>query len=315
MPNLKFLVTGCAGFIGGHMVEHLLAEGHAVMGVDDLSTGKIENMAACQGKFEFVEGNLCDPAVAAKALDGATHVIHLASIPSVPRSIDDPLENMHSSVTSTVTLFVEAAKRGVKRVVQASSSAVYGDSEALPKTEDMLPEALSPYAAAKMAQEHYGTAFAKSLGLDVASLRYFNVFGPRQDPNSEYSAVIPKFITMMLAGKTPTIFGDGEQTRDFIYVGNVVAANLAAALHPEPVMGGAFNVATAESINLNSLAKRIACALDVDIEAKHGPGRSGEVKHSVADIGKIARVLGYAPAIDFDEGLRRTIAFFKNAAK
>jgi UDP-glucose 4-epimerase len=293
------------------MVEHLLANGFAVSGVDDFSTGKPENMALSRGKFDFIEGTLCDPAVAAKALEGVTRVIHLASIPSVPRSIDNPLENMHSSVTSTVTLFSEAARRGVQRIVQASSSAVYGDGEALPKTEDMLPNALSPYAAAKMAQEHYGTAFANSLGLDVASMRYFNVFGPRQDPNSEYAAVIPKFITLMLAGKTPTIFGDGGQTRDFIHVENVVAANLAAALHPEPLRGDVFNVASAERIDLNALAGRIARLIGVDIEAKHGPARSGEVRHSVASIDKIARVLGFSPAVDFDEGLRRTIESFR----
>ena len=311
MSDKKFLVTGCAGFIGGHMVEHLLNKGYAVAGVDDFSTGNEKNMAAFRGRFTFIEGTLCDPVVTAKALDGVTHVIHLASIPSVPRSIDNPLENMHSSVTSTVTLFTEAAKRGVKRVVQASSSAVYGESEVLPKTEDMLPETLSPYAAAKMAQEHYGTAFAASLGLDVASMRYFNVFGPRQDPNSEYAAVIPKFITLLLAGETPTIFGDGDQMRDFIYVENVAAANLAAALHPEPLKGRVFNVGTGEGIDLNALAKRIAVQLGVAARAKHGPARAGEVKHSIADVGLAARVLGFAPAVDFDEGLRRTVAFFK----
>lgn len=311
MADGKFLVTGCAGFIGGHMVEHLLREGFPVAGVDDLSTGKPENIASLRGRFDFFEGTVCDPGVTARALDGVTHVIHLASIPSVPRSIDNPLENMHSSVTSTVTLFAEAAKRGVRRVVQASSSAVYGESEVLPKTEDMLPETLSPYAAAKMAQEHYGTAFAKSLGLDVASMRYFNVFGPRQDPKSEYAAVIPKFITLMLAGKTPTIFGDGLQTRDFIYVENVAAANLAAALHPEPLAGRAFNVGSGERIDLNALAERIAAMTGTGIRAAHGEPRAGEVKHSVADVSLARRVLGFVPAVDFDEGLRRTIAFYK----
>jgi nucleoside-diphosphate-sugar epimerase len=192
---------------------------------------------------------------------------------------------MHSSVTSTVTLFGAAAKAGVKRIVQAASSAAYGDSEVLPKTEDMLPRALSPYAAAKLAQEFYGQAFATSLGLDVVSLRYFNVFGPRQDPKSEYAAVIPRFVTMMLAGRAPTIFGDGGQTRDFIYVENVVAANLAAALHPESLKGGIFNVATAEAIDLNELVRRINAALGTSIAANHAPARPGEVRHSVADIG------------------------------
>lgn len=311
MPDRKFLVTGCAGFIGGHMLELLLEKGCPTVGVDNFSTGKKENMAHVSGRFEFIEGDLCDPAIARRAVQGVTHVIHLASIPSVPRSVANPLENMHSSVTSTVTLFEAAAKAGVTRVVQASSSAIYGDSPELPKTEDMLPKALSPYAAAKLAQEYYGQAFAESLGLDVASMRYFNVFGPRQDPRSEYAAVIPKFITILLSGGTPTIFGDGTQTRDFIYVENVVQANFAAAVHPEPVRGAAFNVATGEKIDLNALAAKIASLLGSGVKAVHGPARQGEVPHSVAAIDRASRVLGFTPAIDFEEGLRRTIAFFK----
>ncbi len=311
MTNTRFLVTGCAGFIGGHMIELLLAKGFEVVGIDDLSTGKEENMAAVKGRFEFIHGSLCDPALADRAVKNATHIIHLASIPSVPRSVANPLENMHSSVTATVTLFAAAAKAGARRIVQAASSAAYGDSEVLPKTEDMLPQALSPYAAAKLAQEFYGQAFATSLGLDIASLRYFNVFGPRQDPKSEYAAVIPKFVTLMLAGETPTIFGDGGQTRDFIYVENVVAANLAAALHPEPLMGGVFNIATAEAIDLNELARRINAILGASITPKHTDPRPGEVRHSVANIDKARAVLGFAPAIDFDAGLRRTIEHFR----
>jgi len=313
MAATKFLVTGCAGFIGGHMLERLAAENIPTVGVDNLSTGKRENMAGAGKAFEFIEGDLCDPAVAARAVRGATHVVHLASIPSVPRSVANPLECHHASVTSTVTLLEAARNAGVRRVVQAASSAAYGDNETLPQTEDLPPRPLSPYAAAKLAQEQYGRAFAASMGLDTVAFRYFNVFGPRQDPTSEYSAVIPKFITLMLAGKQPTIFGDGGQSRDFIYVANIVEANLRAALHPDPLRGEILNLACGGGTDLNTLVAKLNAILGTRLEAVHAAPRAGEVRHSVAAIGKVKRILGYVPAIGFDEGLRRTAESFRRA--
>ncbi|MDR1535594.1 MAG: SDR family oxidoreductase [Planctomycetota bacterium] len=313
MNKPRFLVTGCAGFIGGHMLEKLLAEGYETVGVDNFSTGKPENLARAGGGFKFIEGDLCDPAVSEAAVAGVSHIIHLASVPSVPRSIANPGESMRSSVLSTVTLFAAAAKAGVRRVVQAASSAAYGDGEKLPKTEDMPPAPLSPYAASKLAQEYYGMAFSASLGLDCVSLRYFNVFGPRQDPGSEYSAVIPKFITLMLEGRRPTIFGDGSQSRDFIYVGDVAAGNLAAALHPEALRGQVLNLARGERIDLNQLVEKINAALKTGLSPVHAPPRTGDILHSVADISRIGRVIGFVPAVSFDEGLSLTIDHYRKA--
>ncbi len=313
MHATRFLVTGCAGFIGGHMLDRLVADGHDVVGVDDFSSGKRENLAASAGKFEFIEGDLGDPAVALRAVRGVSHVIHLASIPSVPRSLEKPMENMRSSVASTVALFEAAAKAKVKRIVQASSSAVYGDNPLLPMPEAVIPAPLSPYAAAKVAQEAYGQAFYASFGLDSVALRFFNVFGPRQDPKSEYAAVIPKFVTMMLAGRRPTIFGDGGQSRDFTHVDNVVAGILLAALHPEPLKGMAINLACGVQTDLNALVARINAALGASLVPEHLPPRAGEIRHSVADISLAGRVLGFSPPVDFDTGLERVVAFYKGA--
>lgn len=313
MPKEKFLVTGCAGFIGGHMLRRLLDDGVETVGVDDFSTGKRENMAGCEGKFTLIEGDLCNPDVSAAAVKGVTHIIHLASIPSVPRSVDKPLESMHSSVTSTVTLLDAARRAGVKRVVQAASSAAYGDSKADIKSESLNPEPLSPYAVSKLAQEYYGRVFSLCYGLDSVAVRYFNVYGSRQDPNSEYSAVIPKFITLMLAGKRPTIFGDGLQSRDFTYVDNVVHGNLLAARHPEPLKGEVINIACGDSISLNQLVDKLNRILGTKLEAQHAAPRLGDILHSRADVSKAARILGFRPLVDFDEGLRRTVEFYKKA--
>lgn len=315
METVKFLVTGCAGFIGGHMMERLIAEGFEVVGVDNFSTGKRENLAAVAGRFKLIEGDLCDPDVAARATAGVTHVIHLASIPSVPRSIENPGENMQSSVVSTVTLLHAAVKAGVKRVVQASSSAVYGNNETSPLDESQPPLPLSPYAAAKMAQEHYGVAFFHAFGLDSVAMRYFNVFGPRQDPKSEYAAVIPKFIVMMLAGERPGIFGDGGQTRDFIHVADVAAGNLAAALAPGPLAGRAVNLAGGAAIDLNQLVNMLNAALGTSLEARHLPPRAGEVRHSLADISAARRLLGFSPSMDFASGLAAVVDWFRCGAQ
>lgn len=311
MDMRRVLITGCAGFIGGHMTERLLNEGYAVTGVDDFSTGDRRNIASFVDRIRFVEGDLAEPAVAAEAVRDVSHIVHLASIPSVPRSVSNPLENMRSSVASTVSLLTAASEAGARRVVLASSSAVYGDGEELPKREDMNVRPLSPYAAAKAATECYGMAFSASRGLDCVSVRYFNVFGQRQDPNGEYAAVIPKFLTLMLAGKAPTIFGDGGQSRDFIHVSDVVAGNLAALFHPEPLNGEAFNIAGGARIDLLELVAAINSLLGTNIEPRHAPERPGEVRHSVADIGKAKRVLGFSPALNFAAGLEQTAVFFR----
>lgn len=312
MAHEKFLVTGCAGFIGSHTVERLVADGVETIGVDDFSTGSRANLAGCDGKFTFIQGDLCDRDVAEAAVEGVTHIIHLASIPSVPRSVAHPLESMHSSVTATVSLLDAARKAGVKRVVQSTSSAAYGDNPTPKKAETINPEPLSPYAVAKLTQEYYGRAFSLCYDLDTVSVRYFNVFGPRQDPNSEYSAVIPKFITLMLAGKRPTIFGDGQQSRDFTYVENIVNGNLVAARHPSLLRGDVINIACGESISLNQLVDKINAVLGTRIEAIHDAPRVGDIVYSASDVDKAKKTLGFQADIDVEEGLRRTIEFFKN---
>ncbi len=314
MPREKICVTGCAGFIGSHITRRLIAEGVETVGVDDFSTGKPENIADIRDRFDFVEGSACDPAVAARAVAGCDAVIHQASIPSVPRSVEKPLESMHSSVTATVTVLAAAKNAGVKRVVQAVSSSAYGDSETLPKSETMLPRPLSPYAAAKLAQEYYAMAFAACYALDTVSLRYFNVFGPRQDPQSQYAAVIPKFITLMLAGKAPVVFGDGEQSRDFTYIDNVVAGNLVAARAPGHFGGEVVNLACGDRVSLLELVELLNGILGTSLAPVHEPARAGDVKHSQADVGKAKELLGFSPAVDFAEGLRRTVAYYRDNA-
>lgn len=308
-----FLVTGCAGFIGNHIVRRLLDENVRVRGVDNFSTGKRENIEDLVNDFEFIEGDLCDEDASRRACDGITHILHQASIPSVPRSVADPLASLHSSVTSTVTLLMAAKDAGVKRLVQAASSSAYGDAERLPKTEDMLPGPLSPYAVAKLTQEYYARAFTVCYGIDTASLRYFNVFGPRQDPASEYAAVIPKFITLMLEGRQPIIYGDGEQSRDFTYIANVVEGNLAAARCPNPLEGAVINLALGDRISLLDLVNELNGILGTDIQPVHEAPRPGDVKHSQAGIEKSRSLLGFTPQVRLREGLERTVDWFRNA--
>lgn len=307
----RFLVTGCAGFIGSHLLRRLIADGVETAGVDNFSTGRRENLAGLEGKFEFVEGDLCDRATAARACAGVTHVLHQASIPSVPRSLDDPLASLHSSVTSTVTLLLAAREAGVKRLVQAASSSAYGDTERLPKSEDIMPRPLSPYAVAKLTQEYYAAAFANCFGLDTVSLRYFNVFGPRQDPNSAYAAVIPKFITLMLRRERPTIHGDGLQSRDFTYIDNVVEGNLLAARRPGKLGGEVINVACGEKYTLLDIVAKLNRTLGTDLKPQHDASRAGDVKHSHADIAKARRLLGFSPVVTFEEGLARTVEWYR----
>ncbi len=306
MTICKFLLTGCAGFIGGHTLDRLVNAGYAVTGLDDFSTGSRANMDASWGKFTFIEGSVCDRQAVRRALAGVTRVIHLASVPSVPRSLEDPLESAQASVIGTVTLLDEARKAGVARVVQAASSSAYGDNDALPREEGLPPSPMSPYAAAKLAQEYYLAAFCRCYGMDGASLRYFNVFGPRQTPESRYAAVIPKFIAAMLAGGRPAIYGDGEQTRDFTYIDNVVDANVNAALAEGRLGGATVNIGAGGSYSLNELVARLNRILGTALEPVYAAARPGDVRDSKADITRAKRLFGYAPAIDFEEGLRRT---------
>lgn len=306
MSAETFLVTGCAGFIGSHMVRRLLAEGFAVAGVDDFSTGSRANMTDFYDKIRFIEGDLSFSKVAEEAVRGVDRIIHLASIPSVPRSIDNPLESAQSSIMATVSLLDAAWRAGVKRVVQASSSAVYGDVEGL--AVETLPTApLSPYAAAKLAQENYARVFCLCRGLDAVSLRYFNVFGAGQNPDSDYAAVIPKFISLMLAGRQPVIFGDGTQTRDFTHVDNVVDANLKASLSIAPLDGEAINVGNGGGTSVNNLVAELNRIMGSDIQPVHVSVRAGDILHSRSDIGKAEKLIAFKPLVGFAEGLAKVV--------
>lgn len=306
-PSLA-VVTGGAGFIGSHLSEALLAEGFRVRAVDNFSTGKRENLAHLRGKFEFMEGDLAEFGICEKAVDGAQFVFHQAAIPSVPRSVADPIESHVSGPTVTLNVLEAARRAGVKRVMFAASSAAYGETEELPKREDMMPRPLSPYAAGKLAGEHYIRVYAQTMGLDGASLRYFNVFGPRQDPSSPYSGVISLFASKMLAGERPRILGTGQQSRDFTYVENVVRANLLAMRSEAPLGGDAFNVGTGRRISLIDLVSTMNEVLGTRLDPDFGPERAGDVMHSQASLEKIGAAIGYCPTIDFEEGLRRTLA-------
>jgi UDP-glucose 4-epimerase len=306
----KYLVTGGCGFIGSNIAEYLVAQGHEVRILDNLTTGKRENIAAFARHVEFIEGSLLDKAVVEKAVRGVDYVLHQAALPSVPRSIEDPETSNRVNVEGTVILLRACTQAGVKRVVYAASSSAYGDQPTLVKSENLLPRPKSPYAVSKLAGEYYMQAFSACYGLETVSLRYFNVFGPRQDPTSQYSAVIPKFITAMLRGQRPTIYGDGTQTRDFTFVFNNVLANIAAAEAPG-VSGRVFNIACGTSYSLLDLVSEINAILGTSIEPEFAPPRAGDVRHSLADISSAQEALGYKVVVDFREGLRRTIEWYK----
>lgn len=302
------LVTGGAGFIGSHLVRELLNRSYRVRVLDNLMTGRLENLDEVRSHVEFVQGDAADFDVASMAVSGAEYVLHQAAIPSVPRSVKEPLDSHRSGPTATLNVLEASRNSGtVKRVVFAASSSAYGDTVELPKHEGMLPNPLSPYAASKVAGEMYVRCYGKTMGLDTVSLRYFNIFGPRQDPNSPYSGVIARFIRGMSEGVRPNIYGDGTQSRDFTYIDNAVSANMLAMLHPEPLEGAVFNVGTGVRIDLVRLVNALNQILKRDLEPVFAAERAGDVKHSQACLQRIGTVLRYRPLVDFEEGLRRTV--------
>jgi len=308
-----YLVTGGAGFIGSHLATALVERGKRVRVLDNLSTGSRQNLAHLGGRVELIEGDLLDQATVERAVAGAEVIYHQAALASVPRSVEKPLDTNAACVTGTLQLLDAARRAGVRRVIYAGSSSAYGNQPKMPKSESDLPSPLSPYAAAKLAGEYYCRAFTETYGLETVVIRYFNVFGPRQDPHSEYSAVIPLFVTAMLAGRRPTVFGDGRQSRDFTFIDNVVAGNLAAEHAPEAV-GRVFNVACGQQFSLLELIASINRVLGTNIEPEFAPPRAGDVRESLADISEARAALGYQPAVDFDEGLRRSIDYYRSLA-
>ncbi len=305
-----YLVTGGAGFIGSNIARKLVARGEKVRILDDFSTGKRENLFDLD-EAEIIEGSLIDRETVRNALKGARYVLHKAAIPSVPRSVADPLRSNEANVTGTLNLLIEAREAGVERFVFAASSSAYGDTAVLPKVESMPADPLSPYAVGKYTGELYVKVFADIYDLPAVSLRYFNIFGPSQDPASEYAAVIPKFIQSMLQGKAPVIYGDGEQSRDFTYIDNAVEANLLACSSDKAGRGEVINVACGQRYNLNQLVGALNDLLGTSIEPVYTEAVAGDVKHSLADINRAEELLGYTVKVSFIEGLKRTIDWFK----
>jgi UDP-glucose 4-epimerase len=307
----EYLVTGGAGFIGSHLVEELLRRGHSVRIADNFSTGKRHNLPP-HAAAELIEGDLADPGVAERAVDGCQYVLHQAAIPSVPRSVADPLTSHRASVDATLQVLLAARRAGVTRVVYAGSSSAYGDTAALPKREDMPAAPLSPYALQKLVGEQYAQLFTKLYGLETVTTRYFNVFGPRQDPGSPYSGVISLFIKALREGRAPTIYGDGGQTRDFTYVSDVVSGVLAAATTPG-VAGEVINVANGGRVSLLDVLATLERIMGVRVETVFAARRAGDVRDSQADISKARRLLGFEPKTTLEDGLRRTVAWFESS--
>ena len=306
-----YLVTGGAGFIGSNIVRKLVERSEEVRVLDDFSTGRRENLAGLKEKVEIVEGSFIDREVAGRALKGVSFVLHQGAIPSVPRSVADPLSSNEANVTGTLNLLEGARVAGVKRFVYAASSSAYGDTEVLPKVESMPADPLSPYAVAKYSGELYAKVYATIYGLPTVSLRYFNIFGPHQDPASEYAAVIPKFMISMLKKEAPVIYGDGEQSRDFTYIDNAVEANLLACQSGKVGRGEVINLACGKSYSLNELVKVLNEIMGTHIEPVYTDPRPGDVKHSLADIAKAGDLLGYEARVEFKEGLRSTVEWLR----
>jgi nucleoside-diphosphate-sugar epimerase len=310
----RFVVTGGGGFIGSHLAETLLRRGHAVLVLDDFSTGRRENLAAApqwaaagNGRYTLLEGDVRDAEACRRAADGADCVLHQAAVPSVQRSVEQPLTTHEVNVTGTLLLLEAARRAGVRRFVFASSSALYGESERLPKVESLCPAPISPYGLQKLAGETYCALYHRLYGLPTVALRYFNVFGPRQNPSSEYAAVIPRFVAAARAGRAATVYGDGEQTRDFTYVDNVVEANLLACSAGTEACGRAYNIAGGQRVSLNQLLRHLGELLGRPVLAERQAPRPGDIRHSLADIGQAAERLGYRPGVDLIEGLRRLV--------
>jgi UDP-glucose 4-epimerase len=304
-----FLVTGGAGFIGSHIATALVERGNRVRVLDNLSTGHRSNLAHVKSKIELIEGDLTDRDAVTRAVAGVECVFHQAALASVPRSVEAPLDTNAACVTGTVSLLDAARQAGVRRVIYAASSSAYGDQPTSPKRETDLPAPISPYGAAKLAAEYYCRAFTATYGFETVALRYFNVFGPRQDPNSPYSAVIPLFITALLAGKQPIVFGDGGQTRDFTYVANVVHGNLLAA-DAKGAAGRLFNIANGRATSLLDLLGQLNALLCTNVKPNHQPARAGDIRESLADITAARTVLGYEPQVSFEDGLKRSIEYY-----
>ena len=301
-----YVVTGGAGFIGSSIVLHLCQQGEKVRVVDDFSAGKRENLAEAEGRFELFEGDICDPLLVEGAFEGADFILHQAAVASVQRSVEDPAAADRVNAEGTLNVMLAAKKCSAKRVVYASSSAIYGGLAEQPKREDMPPDPRSPYAASKLGGEYYCRVFHRVYGLETVVLRYFNVFGPRQEAGGSYPAVIPAFVQAAMQGRSPTVFGDGEQSRDYVYVEDVVRANVLAAA-ADGAAGETFNVGTGTRFSLNELARLLSRIFGRRLQTQHEPERQGDVRHSQADIGKVRRLLGYEPVVCFEEGLRRTV--------
>ena len=306
----SYLVTGGGGFIGSTLVAALVERGDRVRVLDDFSTGSKTNLAGVGDRIELIEGDVSDFALCRRAVEGMDYVLHQAAIPSVARSVEDPVSSNRANVTGTLNLLVAAREARVKRFVFASSSSVYGETEVLPKVETMPERPISPYALTKLAGEKYAVMFHRLYGLETVSLRYFNIFGPRQNPNSPYSAVISRFVASALDGKRPTVHGDGEQSRDFTYVDNVVQANLLAC-HAPGAPGGVFNIGTGERHSLNELLRLLGGIVGRELDPERTEPRAGDVRHSLADIGQARSILGYEPRVRFEEGLRRTVEWYR----
>jgi nucleoside-diphosphate-sugar epimerase len=307
---MRYLVTGGAGFIGSNTVDELVRRGHSVVVLDDLSSGKEDNLAEIRNKITFIKGSITDIEVVRKAMHEAEYVLHLAARTSVPRSVKDPIETNKINIDGTLNVLVAAKELKVKRVVFAASSSAYGETPTLPKVETMPPQPISPYGVTKFVGELYGQTFGRCYGLENVSLRYFNIFGPRQDPSSPYSGVLAKFCTAFLEDSQPVVFGDGEQTRDFTYVENAVQANLLACEAPN-VSGKVFNVGVAGRVSLNAVLRELGKITGKTLDAKYEPPRDGDIRDSQADISQAKEFLGYDPQVTFEDGLARTFEWYR----
>jgi len=308
---MKFLVTGGAGFIGSHIVDALVKNGDKVRVIDDLSSGRLENLEGARDKIDFIKAGITDKGDVSRAMEGVDYVLHQAALRSVPKSLDNPMQYNNVNINGTLNILEEAKRRKVKRAVFASSSSIYGETKTLPNKEDFYPLLISPYALTKLAGEYYCRIFSEIYGVETASLRYFNVFGPRQSLENEYAVVIPKFITCMLKDENPPVHGDGKQTRDFTYVENVVDANIKAAT-ALGIKCEVLNIACGKAYSVLDIIKYVNKILKKDIEPKFGPARPGDVKYTLADINKAKKLIKFNPGIAFEEGLRKTVQYFKS---